>query len=163
MSVSEWPGWRRICLRLTATLLWIGSQAAESAPSTNAPKLRPPSSSIEKSVPAKASGSSSRKSMTSGAAAVPKQSAPPSRTTEKKTGERTPVNQDVWPPPPTARQFAPETSIDTSKPPPSLPRASRMRMRACAEEWTRKKLITKSDLPRWREFATGCLNQKIKS
>ncbi len=163
MSVSERPGWRRMCLRLTATLLWIGSQPAESAPASNASRPRPPSSSTEKSVSAKASGASTRKSKTTGVAAVPKQTTPPSKTTEKKSGDRSPINQDVWPPPPTVRQFGPETPIDTSTPPPSLPRASRMRMRACAEEWTRKKLITKSDLPRWRDFATGCLNQKIKS
>jgi hypothetical protein len=32
-------------------------------------------------------------------------------------------------------------------------------MRACAEEWEKKKRATKTALPMWREFATGCLTR----
>lgn len=58
-----------------------------------------------------------------------------------------------------AKKLAPEPPIDTSKPPPLLPRASREQMRACAEEWDALKRKTKTGLPMWRDFATECLTR----
>jgi hypothetical protein len=49
--------------------------------------------------------------------------------------------------------------LDTSVPPPLLPRASRERMRACADEWNVMKRKSISGLPTWRDFATGCLTR----
>jgi hypothetical protein len=65
------------------------------------------------------------------------------------------------PPPPTPSQtkLAPLPPPDVSAPPPLLPRASRERMRACAEEWEKKKRGATAPLPMWREFATGCLTR----
>lgn len=57
------------------------------------------------------------------------------------------------------QHLAPTPAVDTSAPPPSLPRASRERMRACAEEWEGKKRATKVGLPMWRDFATECLKR----
>jgi hypothetical protein len=47
--------------------------------------------------------------------------------------------------------------VDTSQPPPALPRAPREKMRACAEEWDQMKRESKEGLPMWRDFATECL------
>jgi len=65
------------------------------------------------------------------------------------------------PAPPVAPQqkLAPLPPVDTSVPPPMLPRASRERMRACAEEWEKKKRAATAGLPMWRDFATGCLTR----
>ncbi|PPD43042.1 MAG: hypothetical protein CTY15_11100 [Methylocystis sp.] len=67
------------------------------------------------------------------------------------------------PAPPPAQTEAPKLSpfqpVDPSTPPPALPRASRERMRACAEEWEKKKMKTATGLPMWRDFATGCLTR----
>jgi hypothetical protein len=49
--------------------------------------------------------------------------------------------------------------VDTSQPPPTLPRATREKMRACAEEWDRMKRESKEGLPMWRDFATECLTR----
>ncbi len=49
--------------------------------------------------------------------------------------------------------------VDTSQPPPSLPRAPRDKMRACAEEWDKMKRESNSGLPMWRDFATDCLTR----
>jgi hypothetical protein len=49
--------------------------------------------------------------------------------------------------------------VDTSQPPPTLPRAAREKMRACAEEWDRMKRESKEGLPMWRDFATECLTR----
>jgi hypothetical protein len=66
-------------------------------------------------------------------------------------------------PPPAApaqpRALAPLPPLDTSVPPPLLPRASRERMRACADEWNVMKRKSIAGLPTWREFATGCLTR----
>jgi hypothetical protein len=50
-------------------------------------------------------------------------------------------------------------AVDTSQPPPTLPRAPREKMRACAEEWDRMKRESKDGLPMWRDFATQCLTR----
>lgn len=60
--------------------------------------------------------------------------------------------------PPRAK-LPPLPPIDTSTPPPTLPRASRERMRACAEEWANLKRSANANLPMWRDFATGCLTR----
>lgn len=57
------------------------------------------------------------------------------------------------------RALAPLPPLDTSVPPPLLPRASRERMRACADEWNVMKRKSIAGLPTWREFATGCLTR----
>jgi len=49
--------------------------------------------------------------------------------------------------------------VDTTRPPPSLPRAPRQKMRACAEEWQLIKGESKGSLPMWRDFATECLTR----
>ena len=64
------------------------------------------------------------------------------------------------PPPASLAPLKPVPPVDTSIPPPSLPRASRERMRACAEEWGKMKMAAKGGLPMWREFATGCLTRR---
>ncbi|KAF0213786.1 MAG: hypothetical protein FD172_213 [Methylocystaceae bacterium] len=50
-------------------------------------------------------------------------------------------------------------AVDTSQPPPTLPRAPREKMRACAEEWDKMKRESKDGLPMWRDFATQCLTR----
>lgn len=69
----------------------------------------------------------------------------------------------VAPPPlpkaPPPAPLAPAPAVDTSKPPPSLPRASREKMRVCAEEWDKMKKETATGLPMWRDFATDCLTR----
>jgi hypothetical protein len=163
MSVPERLIWLGACLLVTATLLCAGSPPVQAAPASKTAKPQNlPAQTITK-FPTKPSSANAGKSPTTGAANAPKQDMSPSRTIEKKTGESAPGNLDAWPPPPASHQLTPESPVDTSSPPPSLPRASRMRMRACAEEWTRKKLLTRSNLPRWRDFATACLSQKTKS
>ncbi|MGJ0509487.1 MAG: hypothetical protein ACR652_20665 [Methylocystis sp.] len=58
------------------------------------------------------------------------------------------------------RALPPLPPLDTSVPPPMLPRASRERMRACANEWDQMKRKSTAGLPTWREFATGCLTRQ---
>jgi hypothetical protein len=58
-----------------------------------------------------------------------------------------------------APKLPPMPPIDTSKPPPSLPRASREKMRACAEEWDELKRRTRVGELTWRVFATKCLTR----
>ncbi len=60
-------------------------------------------------------------------------------------------------PEPARRPLSPTPTIDASRPPPLLPRASRERMRACAEEWIALKHKSRAGLPMWRDFATKCL------
>lgn len=55
--------------------------------------------------------------------------------------------------------LSPLPPLDTSAPPPMLPRASRERMHACAEEWEKKKRTSSAALPMWRTFATDCLKR----
>jgi hypothetical protein len=59
-------------------------------------------------------------------------------------------------PPPPSTNLPP---LDTSVPPPMLPRAPRERMRVCAGEWEKRKLEAKAGLPLWRDFATRCLTR----
>ena len=71
-----------------------------------------------------------------------------------------PVQPKALAPTPSAQKpLSPFAPVDTSKPPPMLPRATRERMRACAEEWENLKLTTKNGLPMWRDFATSCLTR----
>lgn len=58
-----------------------------------------------------------------------------------------------------APKLSPLPPIDTSVPPPMLPRASRAQMRLCAEEWAKMKEKSKTGLPMWRDFAAGCLTR----
>lgn len=160
MAASKSTGWKQIFLRMSATLLCAGSLASEAAPASKTPKAQLPSGATKNKSSSKNPAASAQKSTTS--EALTGQHASPTRKTDKKAGEGAPATKDFWPAPPATRQFTPEPLIDTSKPPPLLPRASRSRMRACAEEWTRKKLVARNDLLRWRDFATGCLDQKEK-
>jgi len=48
---------------------------------------------------------------------------------------------------------------DTAKPPPRLPEASREKMRACAIEWSKRKLEAKNPMPLWRDFGAQCLKR----
>jgi hypothetical protein len=43
-----------------------------------------------------------------------------------------------------------------------LPRASRARMRECADEWNQMKRRATAGLPLWRDFATGCLTRPTR-
>jgi hypothetical protein len=89
--------------------------------------------------------------------------------TDKKPGSKAPALETAKPqgdaPPngaaaPVARpKLPPLPPIDAATPPPMLPRASRERMRACAEEWDETKRNAKAPLPLWREFATRCLTR----
>jgi hypothetical protein len=78
-----------------------------------------------------------------------KKPTPQKPTIAPSTSQQAPARADLPPLPP----------IDASAPPPMLPRATRERMRACAEEWERTKLTAKSGLPMWRDFAAGCLTR----
>lgn len=49
--------------------------------------------------------------------------------------------------------------LDTSVPPPSLPRASRERMRLCADEWRDMSREGQTAGIMWRDFATRCLTR----
>jgi hypothetical protein len=49
--------------------------------------------------------------------------------------------------------------LDTSTPPPSLPRAPRERMRLCATQWLKLKQERQTVGTTWREFATQCLTR----
>lgn len=63
------------------------------------------------------------------------------------------------PPADAGAALAPLPPIDTSTPPPMLPRASRERMRICAEEWEKHKRASRAAQPLWRNFATECLTR----
>lgn len=86
-----------------------------------------------------------------GDVAAPKKLAPDKPPPTPSVGAPTPVSAP--------RKFPPLPPLDTSLPPPSLPRAPREKMRACAEEWEKMKRATKTGLPMWRDFATGCLTR----
>jgi hypothetical protein len=61
-----------------------------------------------------------------------------------------------------ARQPAPPPELpplDTSSPPPSLPRAPRERMRSCATQWLKLRQERQTSGTTWREFATQCLTR----
>lgn len=62
-------------------------------------------------------------------------------------------------PEPQTRALSITPEIDTSKPPPLLPRAPRERMRVCAEEWIQLKHKSRVGLPMWRDFAAKCLTR----
>ena len=62
-----------------------------------------------------------------------------------------------------ATPLPPLPPIDTTKPPPMLPRASREQMHACAEQWQEMKMSSTQDLPMWRHFAARCLAQEQKT
>jgi len=159
MSFGKRSGWPRRYMRVAATLMCVGSSAIEAAPALNSSRPQPSSGTPDNKPSSKTPPAPTRKTTTGIGA---KQPASSSKTIDNKVGERAAGNQDSWPPPPVPGRFAPDKPLDTSIPPPSLPRASRLRMRACAEEWTKKKLLTRNDLPRWRDFATGCFNRKDK-
>lgn len=145
-----------------ATLLCVAS-IAEAAPATNAPKPPPTSSATSKSQTPKTNATIAKQPAATQAPAATQPVASPAKAPDKKIVDRPAGTQMTWPPAPVAPQFAPDAPIDTSVSPPLLPRASRARMRACAEEWSKKKVQTKSGLPRWRNFATACLTRKAKT
>lgn len=122
------------------------------AQEVNAPKPAPSKSTAQRS------GATPRKSSAKAAAPPPsaKQRAP-AKVTDPTTAKAAPASP---PAPPAQTRLAPLPPVDTSTPPPVLPRASRERMRACAEEWEKKKRASTSALPMWREFATGCLTRR---
>jgi hypothetical protein len=87
------------------------------------------------------------------AAAASQKQRPPAKAPGQQAPKTTPA-------PPAQPRLAPLPPVDPSTPPPLLPRASRERMRACAEEWDKMKRATTSALPMWREFAIGCLTRR---
>lgn len=92
----------------------------------------------------------SEKSQASSRAAAPKAPpvvAAPARSAPVARSPAQPSQRAAFPPP------------DLSKPPPMLPVASREKMRACAEEWSKLKVEQKEPLPLWRDFANKCLTR----
>jgi hypothetical protein len=65
--------------------------------------------------------------------------------------------RDEPPPQAAARRELPP--LDTSVPPPSLPRAPRSRMRLCAMQWLKIREESRTRGVSWREFATKCLTR----
>jgi len=88
-----------------------------------------------------------------------KRPAPPTPTPTIRPNLTPPQREGSASSPAAPKILTPEPPIDTSVPPPLLPRASRERMRACAEEWDELKRNTKVGLPMWREFASKCLTR----
>jgi hypothetical protein len=84
-----------------------------------------------------------------GAAAAPKgpSIAPPLKNAPAARAPSRPEQRVVFPPP------------DLSKQPPMLPVASREKMRACADQWSKLKMEQKEPLPLWRDFAYKCLTR----
>ncbi|WP_428988370.1 hypothetical protein [Methylocapsa aurea] len=77
------------------------------------------------------------------------------------TPPRRPLEQHAPQPAPEAPPAAPRElpPLDTSTPPPSLPRASRERMRQCASQWMKIRQEGRTVGTSWREFATRCLTR----
>lgn len=144
-----------------AMLLCVAS-VAEAAPAANAP-MPPQTSSASDNSKSKTTQPAVKKPEASQTPAVTQPAAPPAKPNDRKNADHPTGVQMNWPPAPVAPQFAPDAPIDAAVAPPLLPRASRARMRACAEEWSKKKIQTKSGLPRWRIFATACLTRKAKT
>ena len=71
--------------------------------------------------------------------------------------EQTPA--PIVPAPIITKKPAPLPPVDTSKPPPMLPRASRAQMHGCADEWRAMKMAKSEGLPMWRQFAMQCLTR----
>lgn len=107
---------------------------------------QPPSASKEKNQgkPPKPLEKSQSKSRAAPAKAQPSAAAPP----------KTPTPS---PPQPSQRVAIPPP--DLSKPPPMLPVASREKMRACADAWSKLRMEQKEPLPLWRDFANKCLTR----
>lgn len=128
------------------------------APETKAAPTRAPTASRtqSKKIPAaqKANESGTKSGAAASPEAKPKGGARPTAPSSQ-TGSGT---APVTPQAPTTK-LAPLPPVDTSVPPPTLPRATRERMRACAEEWGKKKRASNAGLPMWRDFATGCLTR----
>lgn len=70
-----------------------------------------------------------------------------------------PVGAGPFGAPPAAGARPEPLSPDTSVPPPTLPRASRQRMHACAVDWQKIKQEGQTGGTSWREFATKCLTR----
>jgi len=83
---------------------------------------------------------------------APRTPAPPRRPPE----QRAPQPPAAETPPAAPPQLPP---LDTTTPPPSLPRASRERMRQCAMQWMKIKQEGRAGGTSWREFATRCLTR----
>ena len=82
-------------------------------------------------------------------------------TPAKKIDPEKPAQAPTAPAP--ASPLPPLPPVDTTKPPPMLPRASREQMHACAEQWHELKMSSTQDLPMWRHFAARCLAQEEKT
>ncbi|MBG0811798.1 hypothetical protein IY145_20835 [Methylosinus sp. H3A] len=81
---------------------------------------------------------------------APRAPAPPRRPPEQR------APQPAEAPPAAPPELPP---LDTSAPPPSLPRAPRERMRQCAMQWMKIKQEGRVGGTSWREFATRCLTR----
>lgn len=114
----------------------------------------------QKIVPAASSTTQQQRTVPKNPSAVPasKSIAPEPA---KKNDTAKPAQAGAAPAP--AAQLPPLPPIDTTKPPPMLPRASREQMHACAEQWHEMKMSSMQDLPMWRHFAAGCLAQEEKN
>ncbi len=140
-----------LTIAVTAATLVLGL-ALSSASSTRAEAQTKPSSRAATGV---AKPSSSGKKATPDSPPPTQPLAPQTKTRDDRTTPPTTEPSQT----PASRKLPPLPPVDTSTPPPLLPRASRERMRACAEEWEKMKRATKTTLPMWREFATGCLTR----
>ncbi|WP_166143840.1 hypothetical protein [Methylosinus sp. RM1] len=83
---------------------------------------------------------------------APRAPTPPKRPPE----QRAPQPPAMEAPPAMPQELPP---LDTSTPPPSLPRASRERMRQCATQWMKIRQEGRTAGTSWREFATRCLTR----
>jgi hypothetical protein len=151
------------------TILFLTSGAAPAAPvgETKAPGVTPATTRTPSSTkppatlrkrPAPASGDVGKLPSTTEKPKTP--AAPPTepRPEERKAPALPALRIPPFPDPP-RNVLSTAPGIDTSKPPPLLPRAPRERMRACAEQWIELKQKSRIGLPMWRDFAAKCLTR----
>jgi hypothetical protein len=151
------------------TILFLASGAAHAAPAgetkapggtpvtTRTPSATKPPATLRKR-PAPASGDVGKLPSTTEKPKTP--AAPPTepRPEERKAPALPALRIPPFPDPP-RNVLSTAPGIDTSKPPPLLPRAPRERMRACAEQWIDLKQKSRVGLPMWRDFAAKCLTR----
>lgn len=151
------------------TILFLSSGAVRAAPAgetkapggtpvtTQTPSATKPPASLRKR-PAPTSGDAGKLPSKTEKSKTPAASPPEPRPEERKAPALPALRIPPFPDPP--RQILSTTpEIDTSKPPPLLPRAPRERMRACAEQWIELKQKSRVGLQMWRDFAAKCLTR----
>ncbi len=130
---------------------------ADAAPTTNAENMNAQPT-AGKTAPGKPRAEAKKKKDN---APAPAERKPPSHIAPSHVAPREPKNDAArvqGAPPKTPLPVPPPP--DTSAPPPRLPAASREKMHACADEWTKLKFETRGPLPLWRAFAGECLTRQ---